>query len=162
MKKILSILLCAVLLLSLVACGASGAKKGAITVTDMTGREIALDAPATRVVALTASDVEILYALGAGVVFVGMKLVGICEKYAVAAMAAVVLILMVAVLRSETAPLPTARAGLNNALALFGMISFSLSAVMSTPQVVKGLNGEDLGGAVTDTGVSVLTAENVG
>ena len=31
-----------------------------------------------------------------------------------------------------------ARAGLNNALALFGMISFSLSAVMSTPQVVKG------------------------
>ena len=32
----------------------------------MTGREIWLDAPAERVVALTASDCEILYALGAG------------------------------------------------------------------------------------------------
>ena len=89
-----------------------------------------------------AAGILLFYALGAGVVFVGMKLVGICEKYAVTAMAAVVLILMVAVLRSETAPLPMARAGLNNALALFGMISFSLSAVMSTPQVVKGLNGD--------------------
>ncbi len=89
-----------------------------------------------------AAGILLFYVLGAGVVFVGMKLVGICEKYAVAAMAAVVLILMVAVLRSETAPLPMARAGLNNALALFGMISFSLSAVMSTPQVVKGLNGD--------------------
>ena len=71
MKKILSILLCAVLLLSLVACGASGAKKGAITVTDMTGREISLDKPATRIVALTASDCEILYAIGAGDALVG-------------------------------------------------------------------------------------------
>lgn len=32
----------------------------------MTGREITLDAPAERVVALTASDCEILYALGRG------------------------------------------------------------------------------------------------
>ena len=37
----------------------------------MTGREITLDAPATRVVALTASDCEILYALGAGDTLVG-------------------------------------------------------------------------------------------
>ncbi len=89
-----------------------------------------------------AAGILLFYVLGAGVVFVGMKLVGICEKYAVGAMAVVVLILMIAVLRSDTAPLPAARAGLNNALALFGMISFSLSAVMSTPQVVKGLNGD--------------------
>lgn len=33
----------------------------AVTLTDMTGREITLDAPAERVVALTASDCEILY-----------------------------------------------------------------------------------------------------
>ena len=38
-----------------------------------------------------AAGILLFYALGAGVVFVGMKLVGICEKYAVAAMAAVVL-----------------------------------------------------------------------
>lgn len=43
----------------------------AITLTDMTGREITLDAPAERVVALTAADCEILYALGAGDLLVG-------------------------------------------------------------------------------------------
>ncbi len=43
----------------------------AVTVTDMLGREITLDEPATRIVALTASDCEILYALGAGDTLVG-------------------------------------------------------------------------------------------
>lgn len=42
-----------------------------ITVTDMTGRVITLDEPATRIVALTASDCEILYAIGAGDTLVG-------------------------------------------------------------------------------------------
>ncbi|MBR3034649.1 MAG: ABC transporter substrate-binding protein, partial [Firmicutes bacterium] len=43
----------------------------AITVTDMTGREITLDEPATRVVALSAADCEFLYAVGAGDTLVG-------------------------------------------------------------------------------------------
>lgn len=43
----------------------------AITLTDMTGREITLDEPATRIVALSAADCEILYALGAGELLVG-------------------------------------------------------------------------------------------
>ena len=42
-----------------------------ITVTDMTGREVKLAAPAQKVVALTAADVEILYAIGAGDALVG-------------------------------------------------------------------------------------------
>ncbi len=42
-----------------------------ITVTDMTGREITLEEPATKIVALTPSDCEILYALGAGDTLVG-------------------------------------------------------------------------------------------
>ena len=42
-----------------------------VTLTDMTGRKITLDAPAERVVALTAADCEILYALGAGDLLVG-------------------------------------------------------------------------------------------
>ncbi len=42
-----------------------------ISFTDMTGREVALDAPATRVVALAAADCEILYAIGAGDTLVG-------------------------------------------------------------------------------------------
>ena len=42
-----------------------------ITVTDMMGREVRLSAPATCVVALTAADVEILFAIGAGDALVG-------------------------------------------------------------------------------------------
>lgn len=84
----------------------------------------------------------IFYVLGAGVVFVGMKLVGICEKYAVIAMIIVMGVIFVATLMRGTEALPTGWRGFNNALALFGMISFSLSAVMSTPQVVKGLGGD--------------------
>ena len=86
--------------------------------------------------------VLLFYLIGAGVVFVGMKLVGICEKIAVSSMIGVIGILLVATLLRGTAPLPQGWRGFNNALALFGMVSFSLSAVMSTPQVVKGLGGE--------------------
>ena len=43
----------------------------AVTLTDMAGREITLDEPATRIVALTPSDCEILYAIGAGDLLVG-------------------------------------------------------------------------------------------
>lgn len=82
----------------------------------------------------------IFYAVCAAVVFVGVKLVGICEKYAVAIMAAVVFVLLGAVLGRETCAFQSEWRGWNNALALYGMVAFSLSAVMSTPQVVKGLN----------------------
>lgn len=50
---------------------AQTAENGPITVTDMTGREITLEEPAEKVVALTASDCEILYAIGAGDTLVG-------------------------------------------------------------------------------------------
>ena len=59
-----------VLLLS-VALGGFALGESAVTVTDMAGREVRLDAPATRIVALTASDCEILFALGAGDALVG-------------------------------------------------------------------------------------------
>ena len=42
-----------------------------ITVTDMLGRTITLDEPATRVVALSAADCEFLFAVGAGDTLVG-------------------------------------------------------------------------------------------
>lgn len=84
----------------------------------------------------------LFYIIGAGVVFIGMKLVGICEKIAVGSMLAVIGILFVATLRSDISPLPGGWHGWNNVLAMYGMVSFSLSAVMSTPQVVKGLEGD--------------------
>lgn len=84
----------------------------------------------------------LFYVLGAGVVFFGLKLVGVCEKYSVAAMVLVVGILLAATLKGPTQALPAGFRGVKNALALFGLVSFSLSAVMSTPQVVKGLQGD--------------------
>ena len=42
-----------------------------VSVTDMTGREIILDEPATRIVALSAADCEVLYAIGGGDALVG-------------------------------------------------------------------------------------------
>lgn len=84
----------------------------------------------------------LFYIIGAGVVFIGMKLVGICEKIVVGSMLAVIGILFVATLRSDISPLPGGWHGWNNVLAMYGMVSFSLSAVMSTPQVVKGLEGD--------------------
>ena len=50
---------------------AGSAADGAVTVTDMMGREITLDKPAERIVALTPADCEILYAIGAGDKLVG-------------------------------------------------------------------------------------------
>ena len=83
-KKMLALLLALVMTLSLAACTSGsnepaeepagepeGSGEAAITVTDMTGREITLDEPATRVVALSAADCEFLYAVGAGDTLVG-------------------------------------------------------------------------------------------
>ena len=83
-KKLLALLLALVMTLSLAACTSGsnepaeepagepeGFGEAAITVTDMTGREITLDEPATRVVALSAADCEFLYAVGAGDALVG-------------------------------------------------------------------------------------------
>ncbi len=81
LKKHIAVLIALVLMLSMfVSCKPKAPNNSdepnkpndtSITVTDMTGREIKLDEPATRVVALTASDCEILYAIGAGDTLVG-------------------------------------------------------------------------------------------
>lgn len=86
----------------------------------------------------------IYYVFAALVVFYGMKLVGICEKISVFAMVAVIGILFAATLFSDTSALPSTFVAGTNLLALFSMVSFSLSAVMSVPQVVKGLQGNTL------------------
>ena len=58
-------------ILALLLCGAGLSENAPRSVTDMTGREIRLEGPVTRAVALTAADCEILYALGAGDALVG-------------------------------------------------------------------------------------------
>ncbi len=95
MKKILALLLSAAMVLSFSGCGEKNTENtveenkpaenqsteaepvsqpeetSSISFTDMTGRSITLDKPAERIVALTASDCEILYALGCGDALVG-------------------------------------------------------------------------------------------
>ena len=78
-RKNIAVLLTLMLTLSLlIGCGRTASPSEpiqsadtSITVTDMKGRVVTLDAPATRVVALTAADCEILYAVGAGDTLVG-------------------------------------------------------------------------------------------
>ena len=84
----------------------------------------------------------LFYVLSAAVVYLGLKVVGVCEKIAVFSMVGVVGILLAATLLSELSPLSTTFMAPANLLALYSMVAFSLSAVMSTPQVVKGLQGD--------------------
>lgn len=92
MKKLTALLLALILIVSVAACGTTPAPStspsaseaassvpsassspadAAITITDMTGRVTKFDKPAEKIVALTAADCEILYALGAGSTVVG-------------------------------------------------------------------------------------------
>lgn len=67
--KLWAILIAAILLLAVFGC-----KKPADTsvkLTDMMGHEVTLEKPAERIVALSAADCEIVYALGAGDLLVG-------------------------------------------------------------------------------------------
>ncbi|MCL1918842.1 MAG: ABC transporter substrate-binding protein [Peptococcaceae bacterium] len=72
LKKLIALLLM-VVMVALVGCASDKkeANSAAFTFTDMTSREIKLDGPVTRIVALTPSDCEILYAIGAGDAVVG-------------------------------------------------------------------------------------------
>lgn len=84
----------------------------------------------------------VYYILAASVVFLGMKAVGIGEKIAVSAMTVVIATLFIATLKSPVSALPSKLIAGQNLLALYGGVSFSLSAVMSVPQAVKGLGGD--------------------
>ena len=101
----------------------------------------------------------VFYGAAAAVVFFGMKLVGICEKIAVLSMAAVIGILVAAGLKSGSADFEGSRMAWTNVMALYSMVSFSLSAVMSVPQVVKGLDGDrkQIAGAIAaGTGLNLV------
>ena len=84
----------------------------------------------------------IYYMIAGLVVFFGMKLVGICEKYSVIAMIVVIGILFIATVTSKTNALPSSFIAASNSMALYSTVAFSLSAVMSVPQVVKGVGGD--------------------
>ena len=101
----------------------------------------------------------IYYAAAGLVVFFGMKIVGICEKYSVIAMVIVIGILFVATLSSELNALPSTFIASTNSMALYSTVAFSLSAVMSVPQVVKGVGGDRkkiTGAIAAGTGINAV------
>jgi iron complex transport system substrate-binding protein len=67
-RKIISLFLVLQIAFSAAVSMAEGS---AITVTDMFGREVTLEEPATRIVVMQPSDCEILYAIGCGDAIVG-------------------------------------------------------------------------------------------
>ena len=68
-KKLVSLFLAVLMLITTAALA-----EEAITVTDMFGRAITLEEPATRIIATEPADCEILYALGCGDALVGRGL----------------------------------------------------------------------------------------
>jgi amino acid permease len=81
----------------------------------------------------------IFYIISAGVVFFGLKVLGMSEKYAV-----LVILLIVGVLAVGASRMPFSLS-MNNVgtykddLALFGMIMLSFFAIFSVPQIAQGL-----------------------
>lgn len=67
-RKLIALLLAALFAVMMTGAVAEGTS---VTVTDMFGREVTLEEPATRIVALTPSDCEILCALGCEEMLVG-------------------------------------------------------------------------------------------
>ncbi len=85
----------------------------------------------------------IFYLVCATVVFFGMKLVGICEKYCTITMSIIMVIFLGAsFFYPQNEFITVDSVNVKFMLALFGMVTFSLSAVMSVPQAVKGLGGD--------------------
>ena len=80
------------------------------------------------------------YIIAAGVVFFGLKAIGISEKYSVIGIFILVGILAAASLKLPFSLSLAGRGGTNEILALYGMIMFSFAAFFSIPQLVEGLH----------------------
>lgn len=101
----------------------------------------------------------IYYVLASLVVFFGLKAVGIFEKISVFSMVAVITVLFVAVMKGEKESYSFSFIAPSNVMALYSMVAFALSAVMSVPQVVKGLKGDEKkirGSIALGTGVNIF------
>ncbi len=82
----------------------------------------------------------LVYAVAAGVVFYGLKAVGISEKYAITGIAILLVFLSVWSFSRPFRTIPLFSGEFKEALALYGMIMFSFSCFFSIPQTVEGLS----------------------
>lgn len=86
---------------------------------------------------------QLIYYIIAGiVVFMGMKAVGIAQKYAVILLMGIVVVMTVGTFLHPINALYTAPFHWNNLLALYSMVVFATSANQAVIQVVKGLDGD--------------------
>lgn len=81
------------------------------------------------------------YVMAGCVVFMGMKAVGIAQKYAVILLIGIVAAMTVGTCIRPINALHTAEFHWNNLLALYSMVVFATSANQAVIQVVKGLDG---------------------
>lgn len=87
---------------------------------------------------------QVIYYVIAGiVVFIGMKAVGIAQKYAVILLMGIVAVMTVATFMHPLNSFYTADFHWNNLLALYSMVVFATSANQAVIQVVKGLDGDE-------------------
>lgn len=84
----------------------------------------------------------IYYLIAGSVVFMGMKAVGIAQKYSVALLLVIVAAMTAGTFLHPRNTLYTAPFHINNLLALYSMVVFATSANQAVIQVVKGLNGD--------------------
>lgn len=84
----------------------------------------------------------IYYLIAGSVVFMGMKAVGIAQKYSVALLLIIVAVMTAGTFLHPLNTLYTAPFHINNLLALYSMVVFATSANQAVIQVVKGLNGD--------------------
>ena len=84
----------------------------------------------------------IYYLIAGSVVFIGMKAVGIAQKYSVALLLIIVAVMSAGTFLHPRNTLYTAPFHINNLLALYSMVVFATSANQAVIQVVKGLNGD--------------------
>lgn len=83
----------------------------------------------------------IYYVIAGSVVFMGMKAVGIAQKYAVVLLMGIVAVMTAGTFLHPVNALYTAPFHWNNLLALYSMVVFATSANQAVIQVVKGLDG---------------------
>lgn len=84
----------------------------------------------------------IYYLIAGSVVFMGMKAVGIAQKYSLALLLVIVAVMTAGTFLHPRNTLYTAPFHINNLLALYSMVVFATSANQAVIQVVKGLNGD--------------------
>ena len=82
----------------------------------------------------------LFYVFAAFVVFFGLKVVGISEKYAVSAIIALIAVLAAASVFAPHNAINLKTGSVNQILAYYGLAMFAMSAFFSVPQAVEGLN----------------------